>query len=137
MKKTLQQKSEVSVIKSVNEELKQALFVVLEPQNDDGTTNDLHHDWYSAEEVRKACENFNKFSGKANLFHLIETEDFSIIESYITPCDLILNDELVKEGTWLAKCQFHTDGLWDGVKSGELNGLSIQARASVEYLEEE
>ena len=37
---------QVSVAKSLNEEKRRATFVVLEPQDDDGTTTDLHGDWY-------------------------------------------------------------------------------------------
>ena len=44
----------VQITKAVNEELKQATFLVLAPDE-----VDLQGDTYSADEVRKACHNFN------------------------------------------------------------------------------
>lgn len=122
--------------KSVNTEKRLATFIVLEPQLEDGTTNDLHGDWYSEEEVEKACHNFNEFCGKANLFHSIETELMTFVESYTAPVDFELNEQPIKKGTWLAVCKFNDDTLWEGVKSGKYNGLSIQCNAEVETLEE-
>lgn len=126
----------VSVSKSLNQELKQATFVVLEPHSSDDEF-DLHEDTNSEDEVRKACHNFNTFCNKANLLHLVETETFAFVESYIAPTDFILGEEFVKKGTWLATIQVYDDVVWDLIKSGEFNGLSIQAFATTEYLDNE
>lgn len=122
----------IPVAKSVNEELKQATFVVMAPNE-----VDLHGDITSTDEVRKACHNFNKFCQTANLFHLVQTESFEFCESYIAPTDMVLGDKIVVKGTWLATVQCLDDGLWELIKSGEINGLSIGAVATVETLEEE
>ena len=58
----------VQVVKSVNEELKQATFVVMVPDE-----VDLHGDIIAEDEVRKACHNFNKHCNQANLFHITKT----------------------------------------------------------------
>jgi hypothetical protein len=126
----------VPVVKSLNEDQKLATFVVLEPQDDDGMTTDGHSDWYSAEEVEKACHNFNRFCRKANLLHLVETDSFEFVESYITKAAMVLGDQYIKEGTWLATCYFKDDDLWSGVKDGTFNGLSIQGYASTQPIEE-
>lgn len=120
------------VTKAVNEELKQATYVVMVPDE-----IDAHGDVTTEEEVRKACHNFNKHSMKANLFHLVETDTFEFCESYCCPTDFILGDKVVKKGTWLATIQVLDDGLWELIKSGEINGLSIGALAAVETLEED
>lgn len=124
--------NKIQVAKATNEELKQATFVVLVPD-----TVDAHGDIISEEEVRKSCFNFNKFSMQANLFHLVQTETFEIAESYVAPTDFQLGDRFVKKGTWLATIQCLDDDLWNLIKSGEINGLSIGAMASVEHIDED
>jgi hypothetical protein len=122
-----------SVKKSLNPELKQATFVVLEPD-----TVDAHGDIYDADEIRKAKESFNKNCMRANLLHLVNnTETFEIIESYISPADMIINNQVVTKGSWLCSLQFKDDEIWEGVKSGTFNGVSIGCTASVEYLEDD
>lgn len=120
------------ITKAVDEELKQATFIVMTPEE-----IDLHGDITSEAEVRKACHNFNKHSMKANLFHLVETDSFEFCESYCCPTDFVLGDKFVKKGTWLATIQALDDNLWELIKSGEINGLSIGALASVESIEED
>ena len=122
----------VNIAKSVNEELKQATFIVMVPDE-----ADLHGDITSEDEVRKACHNFNKYCMKANLFHLVETDTFEFCESFILPTDIVLGDKFVKKGTWLCTIQCLDDDLWALIKSGDINGVSIGALASVEDLEEE
>lgn len=125
------------VTKSVNEEQRLALFVVLEPQEGAETT-DLHGDTYTAEEVEKACHDFGQHCMKANLFHKVETEEAQIVENYTAPVDFMLDDEFVKKGTWLQAWYFPEteigESLWQAVKSGEINGVSIQGRALPEKL---
>lgn len=130
-------KEQVEITKAVDEEERLALFVVLEPD-----TYDLHDHIYSSEEVWKACVNFNQHCMKANLFHLVETEDMEIVQSFINPSDFTMdNGKEIKKGTWLAWTYFPEteagDGLWEGVKKGSFNGLSIQCRAFVEDINDE
>ena len=115
--------------KSLNEELRQGTFVVLEPD-----VEDLHGDIYSADEVRKACHNFNQFCEKAYLDHVVETEKATFVESYIAPADMTLNGVNVVKGSWLAVVQFDEE-LWQEVKNDPNVGLSIGAYAEVENLE--
>lgn len=124
-------KQKTKVVKSYNEEKKQALFICMVPDE-----VDLHGDISSEEEVSKACHNFNQFCRKANLLHLVQTESFSIVESYISPVDFNIDDKEVKKGTWLVNIQVHDDDLWELIKSGEINGVSIGAMAKVTDLGE-
>lgn len=121
--------SKLPIVKSTNEELKQATFIVMVPNE-----VDLHGDITSEEEVRKACHNFNKFCRTPNLFHLTKTDTFEFAESYVAPTDFILGDKEVKKGTWLCTVQCLDNGLWELIKSGEVNGVSIGALASVEEI---
>jgi hypothetical protein len=119
------------ISKAVNEELMQVTYVVMIPEE-----ADLHGDETSENEVRKACHNFNQHCMKANLFHLVETSSFSIVESYICPVDFILSEHLVKAGTWLCTLQIHDESVWTLIKSGDICAVSIGALASVEVVDE-
>lgn len=124
-------KTNIPIIKQANEELKQATFLVLSPDE-----VDLHGDVYDANEVRKACHNFNAHCRKANLLHLTETDTFSIAESYIAPVDMKMGETIIKAGSWVSVLQFNDDDIWEGVKSGDYSGVSISGVANAENIEE-
>jgi len=128
---TKKRTSNVPVFKQAQEELKQATFLVLSPDE-----VDLHGDIYDAVEVRKACHNFNIHCRKANLLHLFETDSFSIVESYISPVDMQMGETIIKAGSWLTVLQFNDDSIWEGVKDGSYTGVSIGAIANAEPIEE-
>lgn len=125
--------SETEIVKSVDQMEKRAMFVVLEPQNDDGTTSDLHGDWYSAQDIESACNKFNVACRKASLMHesILSNDDAVIEQSYIAPVDFTLDTgETVKKGSWVQWWKFNDDTLWQGVLDGTYNGLSIECSAS-------
>ncbi len=124
-------KTTIPIIKQANEELKQATFVVL-PVDE----VDLHGDIYDANEVRKACHNFNTYCRKANLLHLIDTTTFSIVESYIAPVEMQIGEKIIKAGNWISVLQFHNDDIWTDVKEGKFTGVSICGTATVIDLED-
>lgn len=118
----------VQVVKALNADLRQATYVVLEPD-----AVDLHQDTYTAEDVSKACHNFWAFCQKAYLDHNAETEAATIVENYISPVDMKIGDKLVQKGTWLQVWQFD-ETLWTSVKDGTYTGVSIGAYAKQEEL---
>ena len=126
--------------KSLNEEKRLATFLVLEPQDEDYTTSDLHGDWYDLDTVEDACHSFNRFCRKANLFHLVDTTAFEFVESYITESDMLIGEEPIKKGSWLAKIYVNKsdvgDLVWESIKSGEFNGLSVQCEGLVSDIEQ-
>ncbi len=129
--KSVVETSEIPVKKSIDTEKRLAMFVVLAPECVDG-----QGDIYSAEEVEKACHNFNEFCGNANLFHQQQTEEIAIVESYIVPAAFQTDDGVVVEkGTWVQWMRFDNETLWDMVKNGEICGASIGAYAKGEILE--
>lgn len=123
-------KTNIPIIKQANEELKQATFLVLSPDE-----VDLHGDVYDANEVRKACHNFNTYCRKANLLHLFDTDTFSVVESYIAPVGMQIGEQVVKAGDWISVLQFHCDEIWSEVKAGNYCSVSIGATANAEDLE--
>jgi hypothetical protein len=137
--KEVQQAPEAPVVasttikKAVEEEQRKALFIVLQPQEDD--TPDLHGDAYTAQEVEKAADNFNTYCGQANVQHTADTEHAQILESYVAPVDFTLdNGRVVMKGAWVQTWKFleteQGEYLWSGVKDGTFTGLSIGCTAS-------
>lgn len=126
---------QVEVTKSLDEEQRRALFVVLEPD-----VIDAHGDIYSAEEIEKACISFNSHCMKANLFHQIETEKAKIEQSFISPVTFTLDDErVITKGTWLQWYHFpkgdaDSEVIWKAVQSGDINGVSVGCKATCEEL---
>jgi len=125
-------KDGVTVSKAVDEELRQATFLVLSPDE-----VDLDGDIYDEDEIRKACHNFQVHCRKANLFHIAETDLAHIVESYIAPADFYLGEQFIKKGSWLQVWQVEDDSLWDLIKKGEVNGVSIGCVANYEVLDDE
>ncbi len=124
--------AEVAVVKSVDQMEKRAMFVVLEPSEDDGTTRDVHGDWYSTEEVAEACANFNVACRKAGIDHagILSSDQVVIEQSYTAPCDFTTETGVfIKKGTWLQWWKFEDDNLWQGVLDGTYTGVSIECAA--------
>lgn len=121
--------NKIPIAKAQNEELRQGLYVVLEPD-----VVDAHGDTISADEIRKSCHNFNKSLAKANLFHLVNTDSFSVVESFVAPVAMELNGQILKAGTWLVNLQF-SEALWEDVKADKFSGVSIGAMGIKEDIE--
>ena len=138
---------DVEVRKSVDEMERRALFVVLEPQNDDGTTDDLHGDWYDAQDVVEACRSFNVHCQKANLYHsTMVDESIAIIEqSYTSPSAFDIEKQdgsivHIKKNTWLQEWHFPVkkgDTTWDDVLAERFTGLSVKCGAMGYSLEDD
>lgn len=116
----------MKITKSLDEELMQVTYVAMKPGID------LHGDLVSLEDIRLAKESFNKSVMRANMFHLVMTDSFDIIESFLAPTDMVLNKNLVQQGEWLVTLQVHDPHVWDMIKYDEITGVSIGATALVE-----
>ena len=116
----------LQVAKSLDKELMQVTYISM------NVGADLHGDFTSEEEVRKAKESFNKSLQNCYLFHCVPTTTFSVIESYLLPLDGVLNGHFVQKGTWLMTLQVHDEELWEQIVDGRINGISIGAMANVE-----
>lgn len=126
------------LIKKVNEEERTITAVVLEPNPiEEDSTNDLQNDYYSAEEVKKACDNFNEHCWQPNIEHEINVtkEVTEILESFVLPVPARIGEQEVKKGSWLMVWKIHDEKLWELVKSGVFTGFSIGCSAEVEEVE--
>lgn len=119
----------LQVAKSLDKELMQVTYISM------NVGTDLHGDFTSEEEVRKAKESFNKSLQNCYLFHSVPTTSFSVIESYLLPLDGVLNGHFVQKGTWLVTLQVHDEDLWEQIVDGRINGISIGAMANIEEFE--
>jgi hypothetical protein len=124
---------DLPIVKSANEEERLALFLVLEPQEDDGTTADLHGDWYDAEEVKKACHDYNVNCERIGIMHreLVSDNEVVVRESYIAPCDFVTEyGDTIKKGSWLMWLHFPSDDTWNKIKDGTYDSVSIDCVAT-------
>lgn len=130
----LTKKNVVKVEKATNEAERKALFVVLAPDE-----VDAHGDTYSSQEVEKAMRSFNQHCMKANLFHMVETQEAEIVQSYTTPVDMYIGETFVTKGTWVQEWFFPKtevgEVLWQAVVNKEITGVSIGALAEAEEIE--
>lgn len=120
----------IQVAKAVDNELMQVTYVAMKPGVD------LHGDLVELEDIRLAKESFNKSMMRANMFHMVMTDTFDIIESFLAPTEMVLNKNLVEKGEWLVTLQIHDSDLWNMIKNDEITGVSIGAMASVEEIQD-
>ena len=124
----------VKIEKATNEVERKALFVAMAPE-----VPDAHGAVTSAKEVEKAMRSFNQHCMKANLFHLVETQEAEIIQSYSTPVDMYIGEEFIIKGTWLQEFYFPEtetgELLWQEVLKGNITGISISGMGIVEDIE--
>lgn len=127
--------SDTEIVKSLDTMERRALFVVLEPQDNLEDVSDLHGDYYDDITVEKACNNFNKHSDKAGLYHeyTVENDLVEIEQSFINPATFETEDGItIKKGTWLMWMHFpkpeneEDDTIWPDVLSGEFTGVSVE-----------
>lgn len=125
---------------SIRKEKRIFTMIVLEPQEDNYMTRDIDGDWYSSEEVEKACYEFNQYCNKISLFHFMEMDTVRVCASWINPVDSVLGGELVKKGTWLMTLHVEdrplNDFIWQGVLDGTINGLSIDCFVQKEEIKD-
>lgn len=129
----LNKKEVVKIEKAANEMERKALFVVLAPDE-----VDAHGDTYSAKEIEKGMRSFNQHCMKANLFHMVETQEAEIVQSYTTPVDMYIGDKFIKKGTWLQEIYFPEtevgEMLWQAVLNEDITGVSVGCVANVEEI---
>ena len=92
---------------------------------------DLQGDVITAEEIEKAAHTFlseiRDRDDDTDIMHRIEVkkEDVAIAESWVAPINMEINDHEISKGTWMLGLTIKKDTIWNMVKDGILNGLSI------------
>lgn len=118
-----------NVAKAINTEKQLFTAVVLRPN-----TPDAHGDVYDEDTVEKACHSFSEFCRKANIQHLIETDDITFVENYIAPQDFQLGDGMVCKGDWVATAHIKNEEIWKMCKEGTFTGFSVGCLATTEKI---
>ena len=106
------------------------LYVTLMEPN----IHDSQGDFYSREEIQKACDHFAKHGlvGKCDVNHNMQpVPEFSVVENYILKTTDHEHFPNTKVGAWVQvlKCEDLNSDLWQKVEKGEFNGVSIYGRA--------
>ena len=106
-------------ISKVDDEKRVVYGIVLEPD-----VEDAQGDIISASEIEKTAHRFMKESRIIGEQHqrAVQAE---VVESYISPDNLVINRKKVKSGSWVMAVKVHDDKLWKGVKDGLYTGFSV------------
>lgn len=111
-----------------------AYGVVLEPRT--AANPDTQGDWYTADDIEKACHSFGehlaKGEGGADLMHADAGDGPLIgfpVESYIAPVDFTWGEgdrfEIVKAGSWVMGVRYPDPEIWAAVEKRELGAFSV------------
>lgn len=85
---------------------------------------DTHGDFMSAREIEKSAHRYMEHYGVIDTEHNLFAGAGKAIESYIAPCDLQINGNDVKAGSWVIAVKASDDS-WDLFKAGEVTGFSF------------
>lgn len=85
---------------------------------------------YSKETIEQMAINFfkNHRNTEGNVEHQIPVNGITFFESYILNKErgIVPKEfESLPDGTWMMSAKVNNDNVWDAIKSGELNGFSI------------
>ena len=94
--------------------------VVYEPM-----TEDAHGNYMTEAEITKAAYWFAKNGNQCDIQHNFEKlENSAVVESYVTKCDVEIEGQPIKKGTWMMTVEIDND-TFEKVEKGELTGFSM------------
>ena len=95
--------------------------IVYEPMVEDSQGN-----YMTEEEITKAAYWFAKNSNQVDLQHCFEKCDgAAVVESYVAKCDMEIEGEAIKKGTWLMTMEISDADVWDSIQKGDITGFSM------------
>lgn len=95
--------------------------IVYEPMVEDSQGN-----YMTEEEITKAAYWFAKNGNQVDLQHCFEKCDgAAVVESYVAKCDMEIDGEAIKKGTWLMTMEISDAGVWESIQKGEITGFSM------------
>lgn len=90
---------------------------------------DLQGEFINADEIEKTAHGFVKglVYGKVRPgeMHKNFEGDIQVVESYLMPCDGIINGRAVAKGTWMLGVHIPDDEVWRKVRTGVYKGFSV------------
>ena len=95
--------------------------IVYEPMVEDSQGN-----YMTEEEITKAAYWFAKNGNQVDLQHCFEKCDgAAVVESYVAKCDMEIDGEAIKKGTWLMTMEISDASVWESIQKGEITGFSM------------
>ena len=77
-------------------------------------------------EITKAAHWFMKNGGDVDLQHCFKKcEGAEVVESYIAKCDMEIEGQEVKKGTWVMTMEITDANVWKSIQKGEITGFSM------------
>jgi hypothetical protein len=122
-------KIKLDIVKSLDEDQRLFTCCALRPD-----VVDYHGDIYDSQTVEKAAYDFMEFCRQGNAFHIVNTDQIVVVESWVAKSTYPFGNGEVKKGDWMMTLHILNDGLWELVKSGDLKGLSVGCKGVVEEL---
>lgn len=100
--------------------------IVYEPMVEDTDGNYMTED-----EITKAAHWFMKNAGDADIQHCFEkAENVEVVESYVAKCDMEIEGQQIKKGTWLMTMEVTDDDVWSAIEKGEITGFSMGGKGN-------
>lgn len=88
---------------------------------------DSHGETMTADQIRKSAHNFlaNGFVSQIDVGHNLKKSGCVVVESYIAKKG---DADGFIEGSWVVGIYVSPDDIWEGIKKGDINGLSLYGR---------
>lgn len=100
--------------------------IVYEPMVEDTDGN-----YMTEEEITKAAHWFMKNAGDADIQHCFEkAEGVEVVESYVAKCDMEIEGQPIKKGTWLMTMEVSDSDVWGQIEKGEITGFSMGGKGA-------
>lgn len=87
---------------------------------------DTQGDASTPEEIEKMLHFFMEKYQEFNIEHKGTLRKVNLAEGFLAPCDLTIGREKVTKGTAVVALHILDKELWDDIKSGDINGCSIE-----------
>lgn len=95
--------------------------IVYEPMVEDTQGN-----YMTEEEITKAAYWFAKNGNQVDLQHCFEKCDgAAVVESYVTKCDMEIEGEAIRKGTWIMTMEITDTDVWESIQKGDITGFSM------------
>ena len=95
--------------------------IVYEPMVEDTQGN-----YMTEEEITKAAYWFAKNGNQVDLQHCFEKCDgAAVVESYVAKCDMEIEGEAIKKGTWIMTMEISDTDVWEAIQKGDITGFSM------------
>lgn len=100
----------VKLVAKADDPQKLVYGVVYEPE-----TEDAHGDYMDAETIEKAAHSFMEDYQQIDKQHDFTTSAGKVVESYVAPVDMTIEDTTISKGTWVLVTKA-TDEMWEDIQ---------------------